>query len=475
MSSSINVNIKNSGKTYPLELQLNDNSLKFKQLIQQITKIPIERQKILLKSGQLNNNDTLISELNLKNNQIIMVLGSPELNLPIPPIFDKIIGKNSKPLFKPIEPIGLENLGNTCYLNSTIQILNNLENLEKKLNETQIIGEIGSNENLIYQLQKILKFLQNPGKLKSIIPEQLITSLRYLYPQFNERDQYGRFKQQDAEEVFSQLLTSLTAVLGDEFIEDFKINFKSTVKNLEDESDVEIKFESDLKLQCHITSQTNFLKNGIENSLNDSTIEKFSSNLNKNCNYQIDKKIVKLPKILTVQFVRFFWKKSTNKKSKILRKVTFPFQLDLNDLLDDQYKDSKIKIRDELRSLEKEKLNEIQDFKKLKKSTVESLEFLNAKNSKYLHKYKEIFPKDLSLGENPSSLYELSAIITHQGSSADSGHYQAFVKDKIDDSKWWRFNDDKVSIVDREKIESLAGGGESDSALILIYKGFGTE
>ena len=32
------------------------------------------------------------------------------------------------------------------------------------------------------------------------------------------------------------------------------------------------------------------------------------------------------------------------------------------------------------------------------------------------------------------------------------------------------FNDDKVSEVDAEKIATLAGGGESHSALILLYK-----
>ncbi|KAL6015133.1 deubiquitinating enzyme [Candidozyma auris] len=77
--------------------------------------------------------------------------------------------------------------------------------------------------------------------------------------------------------------------------------------------------------------------------------------------------------------------------------------------------------------------------------------------------------------ENPSSVYELSSIVTHQGSSADSGHYQAFVKDEkdLDGNTWWKFNDNKVSTVSREKIEMLAGGGESDSALILFYKAKG--
>jgi ubiquitin carboxyl-terminal hydrolase 14 len=266
----------------------------------------------------------------------------------------------------------------------------------------------------------------------------------------------------------------LDNVLGEKFIENFQIGFKSSIRNLEDLTDFEEKYENDLKLQCHIDIKTNFLKNGLENSLTDH-LQKFSQTLNKDCDYEITKRITKLPTVLTIQFVRFFWKRTTNKKSKILRKVQFPFQLDLADLLDDDYKPEKIKVRDQLRSLEKEKITEITEYNKSHISTNAQREFAEAKYNEYLAKYRSIYPEDLSNGENASSLYELNGVLTHQGSSADSGHYQAFIKDKFDDNKWWRFNDDKVSVVDKAKIESLSGGGESDSALILLYKGFGLE
>lgn len=473
---SFTVNIKNSGKTYPLELSPADTGLVFKQKLQNLTKIPIDRQKILLKTGQLKDDD-IVESLKLKPNQTIMVLGSPELNLPIAPINNVFLEDLNESSLKSYsnEPIGFENLGNTCYLNSSIQALYSIPSLQKKLTQNDKVGEIGTNEHLVLQLKRVFKELENK-KQDSIVPNNLITSLRVLYPQFNERDQYGRYKQQDAEEAFTQLLLSLKNVLGEDFIKDYTINFKSVIKNQEDESDVQIKYEDDVKLQCHITSSTNFLKNGIVESLNE-TIEKHSDNLNKNCNYEINKKITKLPSILTVQFVRFFWKRSTNKKSKILRKVQFPFQLDLTDLLDEEYRDSKIKIRDEFRSIEKNQQSEEREFKKQKKNlnSKDEQDFWKKQHDKYIEEFTSKTPKDLSVGENPSSLYNLNAIITHQGSSADSGHYQAFVKDRYNDDKWWRFNDDKVSIVDKDRVESLAGGGESDSALILIYKGFGLD
>jgi ubiquitin carboxyl-terminal hydrolase 14 len=82
-------------------------------------------------------------------------------------------------------------------------------------------------------------------------------------------------------------------------------------------------------------------------------------------------------------------------------------------------------------------------------------------------------------GANKSGLYELRGVITHQGASADSGHYTSYVKKaarivddpkapggkrKEEDGKWWWFNDDKVSEVEAEKIETLSGGGK------LIFK-----
>ena len=84
-------------------------------------------------------------------------------------------------------------------------------------------------------------------------------------------------------------------------------------------------------------------------------------------------------------------------------------------------------------------------------------------------------------GANKSGLYELRGIVTHQGASADSGHYTSYVKKQgpldpktgkrgEEDGKWWWFNDDKVSEVEAEKIDTLSGGGESHSALILLYR-----
>ena len=87
-----------------------------------------------------------------------------------------------------------------------------------------------------------------------------------------------------------------------------------------------------------------------------------------------------------------------------------------------------------------------------------------------------------------------SAIVTHKGAQADSGHYMGFVKKCMfrgskspvatsseqaptsekqgdgDNGDWYKFDDDKVSIFPKEKLSTIDGEGEDSSAYVLLYK-----
>jgi len=73
------------------------------------------------------------------------------------------------------------------------------------------------------------------------------------------------------------------------------------------------------------------------------------------------------------------------------------------------------------------------------------------------------------VGSNPTGLYELAGVLTHAGSNADSGHWQGWTK-QAEGDEWWRFDDSKVTSVPESKILSLDGGGEADTAYILLYR-----
>ena len=479
------VTIKNAGRVFEIELNSDDTGLKLKEKIMELTKIPLDRQKILIKGGKISD-DVKVSELNLNAKQPLMVLGTPDNQLPSKPIEKPVFLEdlNEKELNKFGNfPSGILNMGNTCYLNSSLQTLFLIDEIPEKLNSYRTSNDLVDRrvDSLIISLKNM--FGQMSSRQEKITPAFFLTLFRSVYPQFAERE-HGFFKQQDAEEAFSQILFLLYDTLN--IKDDFKLTFKETQKCIAaPEEEAKITSEDAFKLNCHINVKTNFLKDGIMEGLHE-TIEKFSESLRSNAEYQIDRYISRLPKYLTVHFVRFYWRADTRKKSKKLRKVLFPFELDMADALDASIKQEKIDNRDRIRKVEKENYEMVRDFKKAKKSSGLNPIEQREEDEKKIMSIKSKFHEDLKLTlpstididstpENPSSIYELTAVITHRGSSADSGHYQSFVKDKadLDGDKWWRFDDDKVSSTTRDKIEALAGGGESDTALVLLYKASG--
>lgn len=475
---SYKVSIKNAGVVHEIEVNDSTTGLGFKEKIQTVTQIPVARQKVLVKGGKLTD-DVLISSLKINVKVPIMVLGTPDRDLPTnkpnQPVFLEDFNENQ--LVKVShDPSGLVNLGNTCYLNSSLQTIYSLKDISKK------IDSYSDNLNiLVTTLKGIFKAMNK--RQENVNPTLFLMQFRNKFPQFAEQER-GFYKQQDAEEAYSQLLNALGSAI--EIDDLFRVQFKIVTKCLafpDEAPKVGTEFAS--KLNCHIDIKTNFLRDGILNGLKE-TFEKFNDQLQADTEYESTKTITRLPKYLTVHFVRFFWRRDTQKKSKILRKVQFPFELDVAEMLDDSIKADKVANRDNLRKIEKNNSELIRDFKKAKRDTSltpqqqeeeEELKIVSIK-SKFTDEFTDILPDGYNLEEtteNPTSVYELMSVVTHQGASADSGHYQSFIKDDkdLEGDKWWKLNDEKVSVVNKEKIEQLAGGGESDSALILIYKAKG--
>ena len=66
------------------------------------------------------------------------------------------------------------------------------------------------------------------------------------------------------------------------------------------------------------------------------------------------------------------------------------------------------------------------------------------------YKYKVIFPESLNLfdyidnKQDKKFVYNLYAIISHQGTDANNGHFYAYCKHRIN-NKWYLYNDSIVS------------------------------
>ncbi|KAK3311491.1 uncharacterized protein B0T15DRAFT_490099 [Chaetomium strumarium] len=541
--STVNVVIKHQGKKYDVEVDTTQTGEVLKYQLFSLTGVEPERQKILVKGGQLKD-DTDMSKLGLKPGQVIMMMGTP--------------GDGGDAVVRPTEkikfledmteaeaaqqagatPAGLVNLGNTCYLNSTLQALRSIPELQEALAKHDSTATSGITQlDITNQLRDLFKDMsETQGGMSPFI---FLNALRVTFPQFAERSKKGPgYAQQDAEEAWSQIVSQLRQKLkwadpseGEtaravSFVDKYMAGEFSSTLECDDpaageggEQATSAK-EPFLKLNCHIDSQTAHLRDGLVNGLTEK-IEKKSEVLGRDVMYTKTSKISRLPKYLTVHFVRFFWKRDVQKKAKIMRKVTFPHELDVVEFCTDELKKVLVPVRDKVREVRKEEEDVERARKRRKRNPlldgdvpggkgevakkndkkpstsgdgdVEMTETFKTdaewdaeKAAALLEAKKELnalidpeLRKDD--GANQSGLYELRAVVTHQGASADSGHYTAYVKktgpkDPVtgkvgeEDGLWWWFNDDRVTEVTADKIDALAGGGESHSALILLYK-----
>jgi ubiquitin carboxyl-terminal hydrolase 14 len=159
-----------------------------------------------------------------------------------------------------------------------------------------------------------------------------------------------------------------------------------------------------------------------------------------------------------VQFLRFFWKatpdsrESAGAKCKILRAVNFTETLDVFDF-----------CTEELQSV-------LRTARHRQRDNVSS-ELAAAGSSEANSTYPPAAATNESTGfpETFTGQYELCGVVTHQGRSADSGHYMSYVRN-AKNNNWIKFDDDKVSEARLEEVLRLSGGGDRDMAYFCFYR-----
>ncbi|KAK5792569.1 hypothetical protein PVK06_033684 [Gossypium arboreum] len=436
----------------------------FKCQLYDLTGVPPERQKIMVKGGLLKG-DADWSTVGVKQGQKLMMIGTADEIVKAPekgPVFTEDLEEEEQ-VISLGHSAGLFNLGNTCYMNSTVQCLHSVPELKSALFKHSHSGRSNDLDQTSHMLTVATRDLFNEldKSVKPVAPMQFWMVLLIKHPRFS-RSHNGVFMQQDTEECWIQLLYTLSQSLrspgSSANVDTVKDLFGTKIASrihCQESGEESFETESIYSLKCHISQEVNHLHEGLKHGLK-SELEKASPALGHSAIYFKESQINDLPRYLTIQFVRFSGRGSRVKRIRYCGKwiihwswmfmicVQMNFANDWKLLRDDEGK--------KLGSKANEKSSGSKDGD-VKMTDAEGSSNAGGESSATTSQEAVPSDKETSL----TGIYDLAAVLTHKGRSADFGHYVAWVKQE--NGKWIEFDDDNHIPQQEEDIVKLSGGG----------------
>lgn len=424
MSDGFPTTVKWGKETLEIKLIPANGVKGLKAELEEMTGVPSDRMKLMPKSKGLwkgvvkdDFDLTSIDFSKVKRPiQILMMGSASKLTGPkVKTVFLEDLPPEEAAKVAP-EPSGLNNLGNTCYLNSVIQCLRNVPELRSGLKSLPSANSSNNNDSsnirnnmFVSNLNELYESLDKTAD--AVSPTRFVMATKMSFPQFAQTGPQGQPMQQDAEEFYSGLLNIVAQQTAG--VDTIKNSFAAIGKKVDDK-DLQgsanlvdavfgIKMEETLtcdelppppsadddamaiegdgiaheppvksydlhrKLVCNIQGgsdasaqvNVNHVAEGITLSLN-GKLEKRSDILDRDAVWTRSQRIARLPPVLVIQFGRFYWKETPDSqdhagvKCKVMKPVAFSGTLDIYEFCSEKVQKILKKARDKALTAEED-------------------------------------------------------------------------------------------------------------------------